>query len=235
MGLEDALARELRAWGASIVGFADLPSGARLGGFDKAISIAVRLSDWIIDSIAKGPTPLYYAHYNAVNTLLDQLALRATGILQAEGYGALPIPASMREDELGLRGAYSHKMAATLAGLGWIGKSALLVTYEFGPRVRLATVLTDAPLKGGRPVEESECGDCESCVKACPANAIRGALWRAGKPREELLDAHKCEAWIRANSPFGRLCGICISVCPVGRGVRRGLNGATRAPGPGEA
>jgi hypothetical protein len=65
MGLEDALARELRAWGASIVGFADLPSGARLGGFDKAISIAVRLSDWIIDSIAKGPTPLYYAHYNA--------------------------------------------------------------------------------------------------------------------------------------------------------------------------
>ena len=90
-----------------------------------------------------------YKHhaYDTVNDLLDTIALRLSNSLQRQGYRAFPIPASKRAvvDER-VAAIFSHKLAAHMAGLGWIGKSCLLITPEAGPRVRWATVLTDAPI-----------------------------------------------------------------------------------------
>ena len=109
-------------------------------------------------------------------------------------------------------------MAATRAGLGWVGKSALLVTPEFGPAVRLTTVLTDAPLPVGQPVTESRCGQCRACVECCPGAAPRGAAWRRGVGRDELLDVEACRRGVRDASARRGLdvlvCGRCIAACP---------------------
>jgi epoxyqueuosine reductase QueG len=53
-----------------------------------------------------------------------------------------------------------HKTTATLAGLGWIGKCALLVTERYGSAIRLTAVLTEAELPCGEPVSRSRCGAC---------------------------------------------------------------------------
>ena len=95
-------------------------------------------------------------------------------------------PASERD------GLFPHKTAATAAGLGWIGKTALFVSPEFGPAVRLATVFTDLDLPAGEPVTEGRCGDCTDCVDACPAGCGRDVAWRAGMRRDELFDASAC-------------------------------------------
>jgi epoxyqueuosine reductase len=94
----------------------------------------------------------------------------------------------VRDRELGL---FSHKLVAHLAGLGWIGKSCLLVTLEVGPRVRWASVLTDAPLMAGEPLEE-RCGECRGCVEVCPVGAFSGRSFFSDEPRAARLDVFKC-------------------------------------------
>ena len=71
-------------------------------------------------------------------------------------------------------------------GLGWIGKTALFVSPQFGPAVRLATVFTDLDLPAGDALVEGNCGDCRSCVDACPAGCGRDVQWRAGMPRSTI-------------------------------------------------
>ena len=90
----------------------------------------------------------------------------------------------MKDRQLGF---FSHKLAAHLAGLGWIGKSCLLVTLEVGPRVRWASVLTDAPLMAGEPLEE-RCGECRGCVEVCPAGAFSGRSFFFDEPRAARFD-----------------------------------------------
>ncbi len=113
-----------------------------------------------------------------------------------------------------------HKTCATRSGLGWIGKSALLVTPEFGPAVRLTSVLTNAPFdRFGTPVTASRCGDCEQCKNACPGKAIQGTLWDVSVNREQLVDVEACRKAARklALKRTGHeitLCGKCIEICP---------------------
>jgi epoxyqueuosine reductase len=113
---------------------------------------------------------------------------------------------------------FPHETAATQAGLGWIGKTALFVSPTLGPRLRLATVFTDAELAVGEPVSESRCGACRRCVDACPAGAGHDVLWSAGVSRDELLDFYACERQNASNiGAVGDICGICIAACPYGR------------------
>ncbi len=113
---------------------------------------------------------------------------------------------------------FQHKTVATRAGLGWIGKSALLVTCEYGSAIRLASVLTDAPLPVGTPTNHSLCGDCHACVDACPGRAIKGVSWQVGMFRDELYDALACrETCLKQSAKLGiqrTICGVCINACP---------------------
>ncbi len=64
------------------------------------------------------------------------------------------------------------RIAAVCAGLGEIGYSKMFLSPEFGPRQRLAAVLTDAPLDPDPLFEGGLCDRCMSCVKECTGGAI---------------------------------------------------------------
>lgn len=209
--------------GASLVGFADvsgLPAEAR-GEMESAISIAVALDVSIISEISEGPTERYYREYTRVNEFLVRLCASAVDDLKERGYDARAIDPTIRVKGSAWKALATplpHKTVATRAGLGWIGKSALLITRRYGPAVRLVTVLTDAELRAGTPVDDSHCGDCTKCVDRCPAKAIAGKNWAKGLERESIYDAHACRA--EATIAAGRIgapatiCGICINACP---------------------
>lgn len=91
-----------------------------------------------------------------------------------------------------------HKKIAIMAGLGWIGKSNLLVTKEYGSGFCMCSVLTDAPLPTqNEPMLISRCGDCDICKEICPSKVIHGSNWEVGINRDSMVDVYKCETCLK--------------------------------------
>jgi epoxyqueuosine reductase QueG len=211
----------LMARGAALVGFADLSAldePARRG-FPRAVAIGMALSPAVVAGIRTGPTEEYCIEYDRTNDLLTAMAKEGAELLDSLGCRAEARPATHDWDRATFRAPFSHKVAATLSGLGWIGKCNLLVTPRYGSAVRWATVLTDAPLETGKPITESRCGQCRTCAGACPGQACSGRNWRQGMEREDLWDHRAClrgmEAIAAGRGNRHGICGLCIAVCPL--------------------
>jgi len=108
------------------------------------------------------------------------------------------------------------------AGLGEMARNGLLITPEFGPRVRLAKILTDLPLIPDQPIEFGVwefCMICERCAQRCPSQSIM-----YGKPTEKphnISNRNGVRTWhINAETCLnfwalnGTDCSNCIRVCP---------------------
>lgn len=163
----------------------------------------------------------YRGLYNSENANLDRTALLVAEHIQEAGFKAYPIPASQTVNTRKLAGAFSHKLAADLSGLGWIGKRCLLITPSYGPRVRLATVLTDVPLETGEPLPNG-CRECRKCIDICPAKAFTGAPFNSMEPRDMRFKAHLCKDYTDRREHFmgEGLCSLCVYVCPFGSRVK---------------
>ena len=212
---------ELITHGASLVGFADVKNlpVEITRSLPRAVSVAVALEPAIVRKISDGPTRNYFTEYVRLNNFLGELCEHAVGILTKLGAQTEAFKATTDQfDLVTLSTRVQHKTIATRAGLGWIGKSALLVTEAFGAAVRLATVFTDAELEVGEPVNDSRCGQCRRCLESCPADAIKGPNWSLGTSRESIYDAFACRKTARELSEMqgihSTICGICINVCP---------------------
>lgn len=214
-----------------IFGFADLTGllQNKFIGFNYGISIGRKLDYKIVDKVNNGPTPEYYSHYRQINKDLSLLTKKISDDLNKNDIETLKIDPTVSTSELDsvyfntLRTDLSHKMVATRAGLGWIGKTDLFISREFGPRLRLVSILLKTPVKPKlKPVDMSRCGNCSICVDICPAKAANGKLWDITVDREEFYDPWKCR---NQCAEFGRnrlgldvrICGICVAACPIGQ------------------
>lgn len=226
MNFVENLKNKALSLGATSIGFANLERviPKELSHLKYGISIMVRLSDEIINQIKDVPTFTYFHHYRDVNTLIDQICLQLSLIIQENGYLAMNVPASqtVHAQEEKHTAIFPHKTAAVLAGLGWIGKNGLLITEEYGPRVRLGTILTNMKIPYNQKIYESLCGNCTLCKKACPVGAIKGNEWVIGMDRSQLIDVDLCSEHMKKEYKHigrGSVCGLCIKACPKGSKV----------------
>jgi epoxyqueuosine reductase QueG len=180
--------------------------------FTAGISYGFHLSEAVLKTIQGAPNQIYYFHYQRVNQLMDQVALKLTSYIQERGYQALPIPSSQVIDWTRQLGSVSHREIARLAGLGWYGRNNLLVNPRFGSQVRYCTVLTDMPLTADKPINEdvserNACGECYACEATCPAGAITEDGFNREACHAKLKDFMKTEH-------IGQMiCGVCVNVC----------------------
>jgi len=207
--------------GADLVGvaraesFEEAPQGHRpenlLRGARSVIVMAIHLLDASLES---APNREYSINYNIVNQELNRIAFRVAKFLQDKGYRSVQVPASPPYDISRNMGDLSHRHAGYLAGLGVFGKNSLLLSTKFGPRIRLVSVITDASLTADEPLELDLCKDCDKCIRACPAGALKG---------DRIVDKLRCDAH---HAEVGKelqledweqICGVCIRVCPVGK------------------
>jgi epoxyqueuosine reductase len=226
-----------------IYGYANLNGllGDEFIEYQYGISIGKRLDDNIVDLIENGPTLEYFNHYKDVNEELNALATNICNELIKENINCIgivptisPLSNEFKPYSEKLRYKVSHKMIATRAGLGWIGKTDLFISKAFGPRLRLVSILIDKPPKTkGRTIDRSKCGTCDICVKKCPAQAANGILWNINTDRDVFFDAHKCknkccELGKSLLNKDTTICGICVSVCPFGKMNYTGNNRNSR-------
>ncbi|HEX3039564.1 MAG TPA: 4Fe-4S double cluster binding domain-containing protein, partial [Caproiciproducens sp.] len=161
----------------------------------------------------------YFNAYHDSNRLLDEIVTAGAEYLKSKGYKAFAQTTDAVVESEDYRTAMPHKTIAVRAGLGWIGKCALLVTEEFGSVVRLSSLVTNAPLESGIPVTASRCGSCTACTDACPGKAVSGRLWSAETDRDEFFNPYFCRKTARELAALHiqkeiTLCGKCIQVCP---------------------
>ena len=215
-----------------IYGFADLRGllHPKFSNYPFGISIGKKLDDSILDKLLDGPTLEYYKHYNNINKELADLTNNIQKDLHNIKINSILIKPTIslgssdyRKYLKSLSYDISHKMVATRAGLGWIGKTDLLISKKFGPRLRLVTILLDRdPGVTAIPIDKSNCGKCNICVVKCPAQAANGMLWSIKIHRDHFFNAFKCRekcgelAKQRLNVDE-RICGLCVSVCPIGK------------------
>lgn len=184
-----------------------------------AVSIGINIPDEAIDSIdIKEVEKKYLNVYKNTNNKLDRVSKKIETLIKNNGYRARSIPASdiISKDEL--IGDVSHKLIANLAGLGWIGKSRLLINPYYGPRIRWATILTNLPVPYAKKELPNRCNTCRLCVVNCPSGAIKNVEFKEEDTRDTYYNPHACNEYLKELEKQGRsgLCGLCVKVCPWG-------------------
>lgn len=229
----DALKRAARFYGAALVGITRhnpmwdyeklyvAPAQQEIGweGFPfQPKSVIVMAVEMDYESMSCAPTYTSGATVGDGYSMMAVVAHRLAMFLKSLGYRSVAAG-----NDLGLSVPY-----AIQAGLGEAGRHGMLITYKYGPRVRLCKVYTDLELVEYDPpatfgVREF-CERCQRCAVSCPAKAIPSYEQPVMQPPPEInslhsnpgvekwyVDCHKCfEYWCKSNTD----CAACITSCP---------------------
>ncbi len=206
--------------GADLVGvasadaFEGAPPGHRPGNLLRGARSVVVMAVHMLDGAFElAPSREYSITFQVACQELDRIAYHVARYLQGQGHRALQVPASPPYDLERNMGDLSHRHAGRLAGIGVFGKSCLLLSPEFGPRMRLTSVITDAALEPSEPLDVDLCGDCDICLHGCPVEALEGP----GVVNKTVCDANHVSVGERLQlADSEQICGVCIRVCPVG-------------------
>jgi len=144
-------------------------------------------------------------HTDYLNGRLTRAVHELATLFRQKGYRSLPLPAVGPSDQRFLTALLSYKHVAELAGLGGIGRHSLLITPAFGPRVRLACLLTEASLEPSPLINKEYCTNCDACIRECPAQALQ--IPKQGEAYS--MNKFACRTYRQA----GLTCGVCMKVC----------------------
>ncbi len=216
--------QQIKDWGATLVGFGDVSRGLalELAHLSVAVSLTVPHHSVRQNVRLSGKKRAYVHQDEEAVALLEAVEEKVVRYLRWMGYRFVAIPPDSGKVDprfiARIFHLFSHKTAATCSGLGWIGRSGLLINHNYGPFMSWATVLTDAPLVVDPPMLKSQCGECRACTYACPTQALEGLRWEMACPDKHMVDYSKCLQQLEKNAKvFGEsICGTCMLVCPVG-------------------
>jgi epoxyqueuosine reductase QueG len=220
----ETLKQQILNWGATIVGFGDVSQALvpELRHLPVAISMAIANSP-TTDTILQNGAAVAYSHQSsAIEAELESIQRKITRTLRQAGQRFFPIPPNSHKPDrrfaARLYTLFPHKTAATCAGLGWVGKSGLLINKRYGPHLTWATVITNAPLLADKPTLESYCKTCVRCVDYCPPKAIHGLQWHRDQGNIPFIDLAACSEQLQQNKHDldEAVCGLCVLVCPFG-------------------
>ncbi len=197
----------IRALEVNLVGIADLnqlegmpiglpfDSSGLLQKYQYAIVLGAQLGK-LGDNVSGTETALF----------LEKAAFEVMGYLEEKRYKLLIIHTEDEFDPFKRIGLMSLKVLAKGAGLGWQGRSLLIVSPEYGPIHRLIAVLTDMPLQADKLIP-NQCGDCSLCIDKCPQDALTLVPFEDHpERREDVLNIGVCKG--------DDGCKVCLLACP---------------------
>ena len=182
------------------------------GNFSSVIVMGHAMDKSLVDTypsaLASSAAGLEYSREAAIVTQM-------TTYIRSLGYEAL---GSMNDTALAIPYAIQ-------AGLGEYGRNQMVITPEFGPRVRFSKIFTNLPLKYDKPSHHritEYCSNCTKCADACPPRALP-----KGPPSYEVINkstikgikkwSANCEKCFDYWTKLKTDCAICMRVCPFNR------------------
>ena len=153
----------------------------------------------------------WYRDYHESITAMAEELLRGLSLAEPFAYRVCVDSAPILERSLAVR-----------AGLGWIGKSSMFISPQFGSALFLAEILLSLELPPDEPYEKDGCGSCLRCVESCPNGCI--------DPGSRTILASRCAAYLTIEHKgefteeqsrlvgthfFG--CDECLRACPWNR------------------
>lgn len=221
-------------WSKPLVEFAnvsDIPVDAPDDfPYNNAVAIAIPIDPHIVAQLENGPTFDYYNENMRINDQILDFEHAICEKLQASGHSAKSLNDYLSEETKAAEEdpsgnspnphyAYTHRLIATHAGLGWLGKNGLIITKHYGPAVRLSTILTDTPFDCCTQVFLSRCARCMECVTICPANAINPFEGSHKADSQEIVNMQACietchELSMKNFGMEADICSLCIYACP---------------------
>ncbi len=225
--LKDEVLGFLKERGADLIGFAPVNRWDELNEvhpdfrpgrlFPQGKTVIVFGMGMPLPVVETTPSAMHMELYNTVNRVLDDLAYQLSRHLCRKGIASYSFPrdgyGNIRIIKDKPRAAFSHVYAAKYAGLGTIGMNNVILTSEYGPRIRWVSVFADAVIEGDPIMEKELCIRCRACAQCCPVNAILPRDDRYKPDFNSLACAQRAEDLTRRRC---YPCGICIKVCPVG-------------------
>lgn len=117
-------------------------------------------------------------------------------------------------------GSLLERVYGNLAGIGYFGKNSCLINDEFGSYISLGLLLTTVPYENDGELLESECGECNICIKSCPSGAIRGDYTINSRSCHSYLTQSKSKSSEVLNIKYAYGCDICQLVCPKNKDIK---------------
>ncbi len=268
MGLTKVIKSKAKSLGADLVGVCSIESmglsqeqlSELYPGVESVIVLAYRHSAGALEAseTMRNAGSLFvdskYTRLNRYDVLhvyhsLDRIAHDLVRFIEDNGFASVAVsgwlPVDWGEGKRGLVADFDLRKAAIEAGLGNMGKNNILITKEYGPRIRLGGVLTSAKLEQDKKIKDDPCiPGCTMCMESCPGHAIKEGektdivkcgehVFQFGlralvyyireqlkKPKEDVLktffDTTFMNLWQTLNIGVYYTCFECQRVCPVG-------------------
>lgn len=172
--------------------------------------------------MATTPSMVYQELYDTSNRVLDDISYQLANYISSElGYRAIFFPRDCYYNiEVLIKNpnaAFSHVIAGYYAGIGTIGDSHNLISKEFGPRMRVVSVITDAPIPEDPMLNKVLCIHCKKCLRNCPSHCFS-----ENGNEIYLMDKVACTKYhVEIKNQHHWPCGVCASVCPVGDDLKK--------------
>jgi hypothetical protein len=197
--------------GANLVGFTKVQDHFIFQGNDIGQKYAVVLGmEMNYDEIATAPEAPSGIEVLRTYWLLGHVLIKVGNFIRSIGYQAVcHHPRSF----VGAPPTVLHTAAAYEAGLGEIGRMGLLITKEYGPRVRVATITTDLELPQGTQKTfgvEEYCKTCTVCRDVCDGDAIPDEKGEVRGFKKYTIDPYKCLPYFAKYDG----CNNCVARCP---------------------
>jgi epoxyqueuosine reductase QueG len=211
----DELEKYLLGLGASKVGYANVEGlASEFIDLPNGISLVLKLPKKAMKLVNDEDYESYWNCFHAQIDRLTEIAIKGEEYIKNHGHNAFALTMTRNECDMEkLLSILPYKTIATKAGLGWIGRSALFVTPEYGSAVALGAILTDMPIEFGEAITDSQCDECTNCQDACPVNAINPQKWNDRLNRSDIIDIEACGEYIIGQYKAGLGCTKCMSEC----------------------
>ncbi|MDI3482865.1 MAG: epoxyqueuosine reductase [Candidatus Methanomethylophilaceae archaeon] len=224
--LQDSLRAYAKESEISMIGFgpfSKLKDVRKLGDapfeLPTVVCIGVELPLDAVEDAKNRPSEKLRESYKVANKKMMVVAQGLEEMIRKAGYSTHIIHPADRVNKEDLLGPVSLKSIARICGMGWIGKNGLIVTKDFGPRIRFLAILTDMPLIEEPLPLKNQCGDCRECINECALKILKEPEFEDYPiNRDSIIDWQRCGRFeaklIGDGSRPERACGKCIAYCP---------------------